>query len=40
MSIPAHPLCRTIDRTPAQAPQYLIFSGQNATAKIFRVITL
>jgi hypothetical protein len=40
MSIPAHPLCRTIDRTPAQAPQYLIFSGQNATAKIFRVSTL
>jgi hypothetical protein len=40
MSIPAHPLCRTIDRTPAQAPRYLIFSGQNATAKIFRVGTL
>lgn len=38
-SIPAHPLCRTIDRTPAQAPRCLIFSGQNATAKIFRVST-
>jgi hypothetical protein len=37
MPVPAHPLCRTIDRTPAQAPRYLIFSGQNATAKIFRV---
>ena len=37
MPINAHPLCRTIDRTPAQAPRYLIFSGQNATAKIFRV---
>lgn len=39
MPIPAHPLCRTIDRTPAQAPRYLIFSGQNAAAKIFRVST-
>jgi hypothetical protein len=37
MPIGAHPLCRTIDRTPAQVPRYLIFSGQNATAKIFRV---
>jgi len=35
-AIPEHPLCRTIDRTPTQAPRYLIFSGQNGTAKLFR----
>jgi hypothetical protein len=33
-----HPLCRMIDRTPARAPSFLIFSGQNPAAKMFRVV--
>ncbi len=35
--VPAHPLCRIIDRTPAHAPPYLIFSAQNSAAKLFRL---
>jgi hypothetical protein len=35
--IPANPLCRVINRTPARAPSYLIFSAQNGAAKLFRV---
>jgi hypothetical protein len=37
LSIPSRPLCRILDRTPGQAPPYLILSGQNETAKLFRV---
>jgi len=32
-----HALCYILDRRPAQAPSYLIFSAQNGTAKLFRV---
>ena len=35
-TLPAHPLCRTLDRTPAQVPQFLIFSAQNGTCKLYR----
>ena len=32
-----YPLCRTIDRTPGQAPRYLALSVQNGAGKLFRV---
>ncbi len=32
-----HALCFVLDRTPAQVPQFLIFSAQNGTAKLYRV---
>jgi hypothetical protein len=35
--LPPHPLCRVLDRTPSQAPAFLIFSGQNAVCKLYRV---
>ena len=31
-----HSICRSISRTPAQAPHELVFSAQNGTAKLFR----
>jgi hypothetical protein len=31
------PLCRVLDRTPSQAPPFLIFSAQNPTCKLYRV---
>jgi hypothetical protein len=35
--VPAHPLCRVLDRTPSQAPSFLIFSAQNPAFKLYRV---
>ena len=35
--LPRHPLCRVLDRTPGQAPPFLLFSAQNATCKLYRV---
>ena len=35
--LPLHPLCRVLDRTPGQAPRFLIFSAQTATLKLYRV---
>jgi hypothetical protein len=35
--MPASPLCRVLDRTPGQAPPFLLFSAQNATCKLYRV---
>jgi hypothetical protein len=37
-AVPPHPLCRVLDRTPAHAPPFLIFSAQNATCKLYRTI--
>ena len=34
--VSAHSICRSIYRTPAQAPRDLVLSGQNGTAKLFR----
>jgi hypothetical protein len=34
--IPRRPLCRVLDRTPSQAPPFLIFSAQNPTFKLYR----
>jgi hypothetical protein len=31
------PLCWVLDRTPSQAPPFLIFSAQNPTCKLYRV---
>ena len=36
---PAHALCRILDRTPSQAPPFLIFSAQNGTCKLYRAVT-
>jgi hypothetical protein len=35
-ALPLHPLCRVLDRTPGQAPHFLIFSAQTATLKLYR----
>ncbi|HEY4273167.1 MAG TPA: hypothetical protein VGM65_14300 [Candidatus Udaeobacter sp.] len=35
--VPPHPLCRVLDRTPNQAPRFLIFFAQNAACKLYRV---
>jgi hypothetical protein len=35
--LPPHSLCRVLDRTPGQAPPFLIFSAQNGACKLYRV---
>jgi hypothetical protein len=35
---PPNALCRVLDKTPAQAPPFLIFSAQNGTCKLYRTI--
>jgi hypothetical protein len=35
--LPLHPLCRVLDRTPGQAPPFLIFSAQTAAFKLYRL---
>ncbi len=35
-TLPLHPLCRVLDRTPGQAPRFLIFSAQTAAFKLYR----
>jgi hypothetical protein len=34
---PPYPLCRVLDRTPSQAPEFLIFSAQTPVCKLYRV---
>jgi hypothetical protein len=36
--VPKRPVCRTLDRTPAQSPFFLSLAGQNPVAKLFRVV--
>jgi hypothetical protein len=36
-ALPRDPLCRVLDRTPGQAPHFLIFSAQTAAFKLYRV---
>jgi hypothetical protein len=36
--LPVNPLCRVLDRTPGQAPDFLVFSAQNAAYKLYRTI--
>jgi hypothetical protein len=33
---PSSPLCRALDRSPAQAPPFLVFSAQNGAFKLYR----
>jgi hypothetical protein len=35
--LPQHPLCRVLDRTPGQAPRFLISPAQTAAFKLYRV---
>ena len=37
-AMPSEPLCRVLDRTPGQAPPFLIFSAQNGTCRLYRTI--
>src|SRR5438552_4256909 len=36
-ALPLHPLCRVLDRSPGQAPRFLIFTAQTAAFKLYRV---
>jgi hypothetical protein len=36
-ALPLRPLCRVLDRTPSQAPRFLVFSAQNPASKLYRV---
>jgi hypothetical protein len=36
--VPQYPLCFALDRTPAQAPRFLVFSAQNGAGKLYRII--
>ena len=35
--LPREPLCRVLDRTPSQAPPFLVFSAQTPACKLYRV---
>jgi hypothetical protein len=35
--LPPYSLCRVLDRTPGQAPSFLIFSAQNAACKLYQM---
>jgi heme exporter protein D len=37
-TVPLCALCRVLDKTPAQGPPFLIFSAQNGTSKLYRII--
>jgi hypothetical protein len=37
--VPRQPLCRVLDRTPSQAPPFVMFCAQNAACKLYRVAT-
>jgi hypothetical protein len=36
-ALPARPLCRVLDRTPARVPEFLVFSAQNGAFKLYRI---
>ena len=37
VGLPSRPICRVLDRTPAQAPPLLLFSAQNQVCRLYRV---
>ncbi|PYJ21191.1 MAG: hypothetical protein DME99_08400 [Verrucomicrobia bacterium] len=37
VGLPSRPICRVMDRTPAQAPPLLLFSAQNQVCRLYRV---
>jgi hypothetical protein len=38
LGVPQYPLCFVLDRTPAQAPRFLVFSAQNGAGKLYRTV--
>jgi len=38
LPVPQDPLCFVLDRTPAQAPRFLVFSAQNRAGKLYRTV--
>jgi hypothetical protein len=38
LPVPEYPLCFVLDRTPAQAPSFLVFSAQNRAGKLYRTV--
>jgi hypothetical protein len=36
LAVPPRPLCLILDRTPAQAPRWLVLSAQNGAGKLYR----
>jgi hypothetical protein len=38
LDVPQHPLCFVLDRTPAQAPRFLVFSAQHGAGKLYRTV--
>jgi len=38
LPVPQYPLCFVLDRTPAQAPRFLVFSAQNGAGKLYRTV--
>jgi hypothetical protein len=38
LGLPQYPLCFVLDRTPAQAPRFLVFSAQNGAGKLYRTV--
>jgi hypothetical protein len=38
LDVPQYPLCFALDRTPAQAPRFLVFSAQNGAGKLYRTV--
>jgi hypothetical protein len=38
LPVPQYPLCFVLDRTPAQAPPFLVFSAQNGAGKLYRTV--
>ena len=37
LPIPSQPLCRTLDRAPSQAPNFLQLAAESGAAKLYRV---
>ena len=38
LGVPQYPLCFVLDRTPAQAPRFLVLSAQNGAGKLYRTV--
>jgi hypothetical protein len=38
LDVSQYPLCFVLDRTPAQAPRFLVFSAQNGAGKLYRTV--
>ncbi len=38
LAAPQHAVCFVLDRTPAQVPRFLVFSGQNGAGKLYRTV--